>query len=303
REQRLEELKVEETRLRNEPRAPEEKPEDRQKKLIANEDERRAIEADLAKGIRTSSGPAPRNPKPETTTTTAVVPTILPTLVERVAGNVYLARNAGDKRRAKKDDSVPVTWNVETPGAASVALIRFSDATWVEVLPNSVFRETAAPTESSGRKVFLTSGSLESQITKQSADRPMVFTTPAGEATILGTTIRLTVSHDPKTGTILEVKEGKVLLTRLLDRKSVEVVTGQFAVAAAGAEMAPQKSFPDEVLVKFGPADVQLKPGWVLDSGEEFDAKRGYGWIGPKNGDPVPGLFWRDGNGKLLPKN
>jgi hypothetical protein len=57
------------------------------------------------------------------------------------------------------------------------------------------------------------------------------------------------------------------------------------------------------VLVKFGPADVPLKPGWVLDSGDEFDATRGYGWVGPKDGPPVPGLFWRNpGTGQLEQK-
>ena len=303
-ERRLEELKIEETRLRTAPRAPEEKHEDRERKLVANEEERRAIEAELSRGVHPRPTPAPLESKPETPTTTTVVASATPpTIVERVAGNVYLARNARDKRRARKDDAVPVMWDVETPGASSAALIRFSDDTWVEVLANSVFRETAAPTATSGRKVFLASGALESHIAKQSPERPMVFMTPAGEATILGTTIRLTVSHDPKGGTTLEVKEGKVRLKNLLDGKSVELVTGQFTVAATGAVMLPQKSFPDEVLVKFGPADVQLKPGWVLDSGEEFDSARGYGWIGPRQGLQIPGLFWRDGSGKLLPKH
>src|SRR6185436_12194505 len=146
------------------------------------------------------------------------------------------------------------------------------------------------------------SGTLESQITKQSPDRPMVFTTPTAEATILGTTIRLTVTNDPKSGTTLDVKEGRVRLKNLLDGKSAEVAAGHFAVAAAGADLVPQKSFGDEVLVKFGPADVALKPGWVLDSGEEFDPKRGYGWKGPKEGELIPGLTWRDGQGKIWPK-
>jgi FecR-like protein len=295
-QKRLEELKREETRLRTLPPAPEEKPEDRQRKLVANEEERRTIEAELARGVV-----PPRESKTETAPST-VETAAAPTVAERVDGNVYIARSKSDKRLARKGDTVPVSHDVETPGAASVAFVRFSDATWVEVGPNSSFREVAAPSGSRGRQVFLTFGTLESNITKQSPDRPMVFATPLGEATILGTTIRLTVSHDPKLGTTLEVKEGKVRLMRLLDKKSVEVVTGQFAVVATGAEIVPQKTFPDEVLVKFGPSDVPLKAGWVLDSGDEFDAARGYGWIGPKDGPPVPGLFYRDATGKLLPK-
>ena len=77
---------------------------------------------------------------------------------------------------------------------------------------------------------------------------------------------------------------------READGKSVDVVTGHFAVVAAGTEAAPRKSFPDEVTVKFGPADVVLKPGWVLDSGDEFTSARGYGWVG-KGGEPT-GITW-----------
>jgi hypothetical protein len=294
-EKRLEELRIEETALLTIPSTPEEKPEDREKKLVANEEERRAIEAELAKRIPVQL-PVPPDPKnaPKQATIAAPPASVTPTVVERVAGNVYLARSAGEKRRAKKDDVVPVGWNVETPGAGSSVTLRFSDRTSVEVGPNSYFREVAAPTAVTGRQVYLALGTLESQITKQPVERPMIFGSPWGEATILGTTIRLVVSNDRKLGTTLEVQEGRVLLTRLLDKKSVEVVTGQFAVAATGVDPVPQRSFPDEVLVKFGPTDVKLQPTWVLDSGEEFDAKRGYGWIGPKNGPPVPGIKWRN---------
>ena len=274
------------------PRFAEPKPEERPAPPPAVEKRSLPEPTETVKPGKTEVAP----PKPE--------PVVVPTRVERLEGNVYLARSKSDKPRAKKNDPVPVGVDVETPGASSLAFLRFDDNTWVEVGGNSSFRETAGSNAPGGRRVFLKEGTLSSHIEKQPDGRPMVFSTPNAEAMILGTTVRLTVGHDTKLGTTLEVKEGKVLLTRLLDKKSVEVVSGQFAVAASSAaDMAPQKSFPDEVLVKFGPSDVPLKPGWVLDSGEEFDAVRGYGWLGPRDGGPVPGLFWRNpGTGQLEQK-
>jgi hypothetical protein len=276
---------------------PEPRKEETPKPVVTDEDRRR-IDEELKKGLV-----PPRVPKTESTpATSAVAPAPAPTVIERVEGIVYVAKGKA-KDYAKKDAVLDVGCSVDTYPSGS-SRVRFSDGTWIDVGPSSSFREVSAPTATAGRKVFLASGTLESQITKQAPDRPMIFSTPTGEATILGTTIRLTISNDPKVGTTLEVKEGRVLLTRYADRKSVEVISGQFAIAAVGAEMVPQKSFPDEVLVKFGPADVKLKDGWVLDTGEQFDAARGYGWDGPKDGGPVPGLFWRDpATGKQVQKN
>jgi len=236
----------------------------------------------------------PDLPGPKAVVKTEVLP-VNSTIVENFSGNVYLAKSRSDKPRARKGDVVPLNVDVETPGTSSMAFLRFDDNTWVEVGANSSFREVQGSGAPGGRRVLLNTGTLLSHIEKQPADRPMVFATPNAEAMILGTTVRLTVSHDSKLGTTLEVREGKVLLTRLLDKKMVEVVTGQFAVvASAGSDLVPQKSFPNEVLVKFGPSDIALKAGWVLDSGDEFDPARGYGWVGPKDGPPVPGLFWRN---------
>jgi hypothetical protein len=277
--------------------APRDVPPETPPKPQMSEEERRKLDEELKKSIVPS-----RAPKSAPVPGPSVVATApAPTIVERVDGNVYITRGKSDKVRLNKDDVVPVGNTIDTY-PSNTARLRFGDGTWIEIGGGSSFREIAAPTATSGRKVFLASGTLESQITKQPADRPMIFATPTGEATILGTTIRLTVTNDPKPATTLEVKEGKVLLTRYADRKAVEVITDQFAVAAAGSDLVPQRWFDDEVLVKFGPSDVPLKKGWVLDSGEEFDPKRGYGWKGPREGELVPGLTWRDGQGKIWPK-
>jgi hypothetical protein len=66
----------------------------------------------------------------------------------------------------------------------------------------------------------------------------MLFTTPHAEVTVLGTRLALTVSAE---ATRLEVQEGRVRITRLPDRASVEVKAGQFAVARAGSELVAQR--------------------------------------------------------------
>jgi hypothetical protein len=237
--------------------------------------------------------PAPE-PKPPVVSKTIAEAVEARIVVERVEGNVTIARSKSDKPRARKDDVLGPGQTIETH-SSSAARLRFADGTWFDLGPGSSFTKS--------RQLFLAAGSLESKVAPQPPDGPMIFTTPTGEVTILGTTVRLTVGHEARQSTTLEVREGKAMLTRLADRRSVPVAAGQFAVAVPGVDLAAQKSFPDELLVKFGPSDVQLQPGWVLDSGDEFDPARGYGWIGPKNGPVVPGLFWRDGQGKLQPRH
>lgn len=249
--------------------------------------------------------PSPEKPRrpdpprqPEGKTETAVLPAEqpVPATLDRVQLFVFTGPNNSNMVPAKKEDKVPPGHEVRTKAASSAVLV-YEDQTVVELGANSSLREELPLAgQRRGRRVVLAYGSLESHITKQPADRPMVFASPAAEATIVGTTVRLTVSHDPKIGTTLEVKEGKVLFARVSDRKPVEVKAGQFAVAAEGAELKPLKMFPNNLLVKFGPSDVQVKPGQVLDSGEEFEPGRGYGWLGRKDGDLLPGVTWRNPN-------
>jgi hypothetical protein len=261
-------------------------------------EERQRIDEELKKSRMPS-----RVPKMESAPgTSALVSAPTATVIERFEGLVYVVRGKATTL-AKKDELLDPGNTVYTYPNGS-ARIRFNDDTWIDLGPSSSLREEAAPSTGKGRVIYLANGTLESKITRQSPDQPMIFRTPTGEATILGTTIRLTVSQDPKLGTTLEVKEGKVRLKNLLNGKTAEVLTDQFAVAASGVDPLPRKVFPDEVLVKFGPSDVQLQPGWVLDSGDEYDPTRGYGWKGPKNGPAIAGLFWLNpATNQLEPKH
>src|SRR6185503_2145085 len=119
--------------------------------------------------------------------------------------SVYVA-----KQPANTGHLVSLNHEVETKGSSSSALLCFEDKTWVEVGGNSSFCRSRGLDAVNGRRVSLNSGTLQSHIEKQ--PRPMVFVTPNAEATVLGTTIRLSFSREPRPKTILEVKEGKVRL-------------------------------------------------------------------------------------------
>jgi len=107
-------------------------------------------------------------------------------------------------------------------------------------------RELLEPKGRAGKSLTLVRGVLTADVRKQPADQPMVITTPQGEATVLGTKLRLTVEPDEKGSTRLEVEEGKVRLKRLVDGKTVGVDSGHFAVA--GVTPTEFKSLPASLL-------------------------------------------------------
>jgi ferric-dicitrate binding protein FerR (iron transport regulator) len=63
-----------------------------------------------------------------------------------------------------------------------------------------------------GKLILFTRGSLAATVALQPAGKPLLFTTPHGEARVLGTVLRLKVDADPKKGTRLDVDQGKVEL-------------------------------------------------------------------------------------------
>jgi hypothetical protein len=50
---------------------------------------------------------------------------------------------------------------------------------------------------------------------------------------------------------------------------------------------------PKIVTVNFGPKSMDVPEGVFNDSGEEYARARGYGWLGPMKGPPIPGIVWK----------
>jgi len=179
----------------------------------------------------------------------------------RVTGIARIERVEGDVRLRLGDapatgDQVLPRMEVATVGAKSRAVIRYLDGTSVEIGPDSVVRDFAEG-DGKGKTFFLAKGAVTAEVKKQPADRPMILTTPLGEAKVLGTMLRLKV--DEKGATRLEVVEGKVRLTRLSDSKGVEVVTGHYAVTAGGVELVSRPIAPPRTGTADRPAIVLVQ--------------------------------------------
>ena len=86
-----------------------------------------------------------------------------------------------------------------------------------------------------GKRVVLTWGRVTADVAKQPAGRPMVFTTPNAQATVLGTVLTLEFTSTAS-ATRLDVTEGLVGITDNANRTLVEVPAGHFATVAENTQ-------------------------------------------------------------------
>jgi ferric-dicitrate binding protein FerR (iron transport regulator) len=231
----------------------------------AREEERRAKEA-----------PGPAAPRPEATKAAVAA-------LERVEGEVHAV--VGETRHASRTGAeVLAGQGIETGRGASLAVLRFADGTRLELGAETAVRKVLVGGEAkdAGKWIDVARGSLEAEVPRQPAGRPLVIATPHAEATVLGTTLRLTVDAEK---TRLEVEEGRVRLKALHAPKSVEVTAGHFAVAGAGVELAARPTPVDEILllprqgIRSGGdwrlvEDPKASTGWALEAPLELARSR-----------------------------
>jgi hypothetical protein len=164
--------------------------------------------------------------------------------VEAVIGQVFAIRG-GERRPLAAGGDLAGGEGVETVGQWSLAQIRFEDGTWLKLWGDTQAAEFLEGRADSGKRVGVTRGVVQAEVKPQPQGRPMVFVTPQGEAKVLGTILRLEVDPAGPGSTRLEVKEGRVLLTRAGEAQSVEVKGGFFAVAAPGAPLEAKPIVPE----------------------------------------------------------
>jgi len=128
---------------------------------------------------------------------------------------------------------------------AGRSTLRYVDQTRLEIAAGTEIRELRTE---KGKRIGIVKGEIRAVVAKQPKGKPLMIVTPHGEATVLGTTLRIIVDPDSKRGTVLIVEEGKVQLKNLAG-KTAEVITGHFAVAASGAEIAPQVIPAEEIVL------------------------------------------------------
>lgn len=166
--------------------------------------------------------PQPPKPPPEPPKRTEV----LVARLEKVEGESYVVSGT-DKARAQSGQGLVAGQGV-TVGPRGAAWLLYPDQTRVKLGPDTQVLERGE----AAKRLYVAHGSLAAEVPRQPAGHPMVLATPHGEATVLGTSLKLAVEAEK---TRLEVAEGKVRLRSLADGKSADVAAGQYAVAGPGA--------------------------------------------------------------------
>jgi len=193
--------------------------------------------------------------------------------LERVRAEVYVVAPSG-RTPAKEGDELRAGQGLETVGTRSLAIVTYPDKTRVEVEDDAEVREV---TVEGGKRLFVARGIVRAEVARQPKGEPMVFATPHGDATVLGTTLRIVVDPDPKKGTRLEVESGKVEF-RNLAGKAVAVESGHVAVGATGIDLVARPLRIEEILLlprhgKIIGSDWKLVPDENTGSGEALEAE------------------------------
>lgn len=178
--------------------------------------------------------PAPTVARPEPGPAPATVPAApdrssRPTVATlRLAEGRVVALIDGARTEAGHGFRLTPGDGLETRGAESLAVLHFADGSRVSLGADTTLVKIQ---EDGGLRFSVHQGVIAAQVAKQPAEVPWIFETPQAEARILGTRLTLLVSED---ATRLEVREGRVRLTRRDDAAAADVGPDQFAVAAKG---------------------------------------------------------------------
>jgi ferric-dicitrate binding protein FerR (iron transport regulator) len=147
----------------------------------------------------------------------------------RVEGDVFLLSPEG-RRRASQGQEIPEGAGLATAANGSQAVVEYPDGTRLAL---GVETRLAFP-PNAARRIEVHEGTVAAYVTRQPEGAEATFVTPHAEARVLGT--RLTLRVTPAS-TRLDVKEGRVRLSRREDGASVEVGAGQYAVAGRGVSL------------------------------------------------------------------
>lgn len=144
----------------------------------------------------------------------------------RAEGGVFLLGPEG-RRPASQGQEIPAGAGLETAGNGSQAVVEYPDGTRLALGIQTRLALLKGP----GRAIEVHEGTLAAHVTRQPVGAEAVFVTPHAEARVLGT--RLTLRVTPAS-TRLDVREGRVRLSRREDGASADVGAGQYAVASRG---------------------------------------------------------------------
>jgi len=175
---------------------------------------------------------APEPPKPTI---------VVAAQVEQVLGQARAL--GGESVRLKAGQDVLSGQGFEVGPRDSLVVLRCGDGTRLEFGPATRVREIR---DEGGKKVMLERGLVSADVPKQPAGKAMVVATPHAEARVQGTRFVLWALPE---STRLEVREGRVRVTRREDHAAAEVGADQRAVVAKGVPLAAKPARVSDDLV------------------------------------------------------
>ncbi|HSH95746.1 MAG TPA: FecR family protein [Roseimicrobium sp.] len=125
--------------------------------------------------------------------------------------------------------------SVRIPASGS-GTVRFVDGTVLHLEPGTEvrFQNLGHLSQKTGKQIQLLGGSLSAEVARQAAGEPMLIQTPHAMVTVVGTAFDLNVTTNR---TALEVTHGLVNLVENYANQSVQVASGEFAVASPQSSM------------------------------------------------------------------
>jgi len=158
-------------------------------------------------------------------------------LLRRVQGEVFLyTQSSADRTPARSGQMILENQSILTEGSRSSLVVDYPDHTRLEIGGDSIVSSLTDKKDRAHKLVTLEQGVLNADVSKQPAGKSMILRTPQAEVSVLGTRFLLAAE---KESTRLQVEEGAVRFTRTEDKKSIEVRSGFFAVAAPGKPLDP----------------------------------------------------------------
>jgi hypothetical protein len=158
-------------------------------------------------------------------------------VLRRVQGEVFVfSQSPADRTPAKPGRAILEGQAILTEGSRSLVVVDYPDHTRLEIGGDTVVRRLTDEKDRSRKLVTLERGALVADVSKQPAGKAMLLRTPQAEVAVLGT--RFTLAAETE-ATRLLVEEGAVNFTRIEDKKTIQVRSGYYAVAASGKPLDP----------------------------------------------------------------
>jgi ferric-dicitrate binding protein FerR (iron transport regulator) len=158
-------------------------------------------------------------------------------ILRRVQGDVFLySQSPADRTPAKSGQAILENQAILTEGGRSSLVVDYPDHTRLEIGGDSIVSSLTDKKDRTRKVVTLSQGVLNADVSKQPPGKSMILSTPQAEVAVLGTRFLLAAE---KEATRLQVEEGAVRFTRTEDKKSIEVRSGFYAVAAPGKPLDP----------------------------------------------------------------